>query len=113
MDLWVGLQLGHEKMLAKYRHEPPKGELVKNILGRPAELLGISNHLGTQPRIIVPKEFCEALTLHTHEDIHHQNHQKVTHVLKPCITGPAWIETSSTLYQNAKRIEGAQYDAGI
>ena len=94
-------------------HEPPEGELIKNISGRPAELLGIPNHLSAQPRIIVPKEFCEALTLHTHEDIHHQNHQKVTHVLKPCITGPAWIETSSTLYQNAKRIEGAQYDAGI
>ncbi len=64
-------------MPTKYMHEPPEDELVKNIPGRPAELLmGIPNHLGTQPRIIVPKNFCEALALHTHEDIHHQNHQK-------------------------------------
>jgi hypothetical protein len=33
--------------------------------------------------IIVPKRYCEALTIHTHEDIHHQNNQKVTHILKP------------------------------
>jgi hypothetical protein len=45
MDLWVGLQLNHEKMPTKYMHEPPEGELIKNILGRPAELLGIPNHL--------------------------------------------------------------------
>ncbi len=36
MELWVGLQLGHEKMPTKYKHEPPEGELIKNILGRPA-----------------------------------------------------------------------------
>jgi hypothetical protein len=55
MKLWIGLQLDHDKMPAKYMHEPPKGELVKNISGRPAELLGIPNHSGTQPRIIVPR----------------------------------------------------------
>jgi hypothetical protein len=88
MDLWVGLQLGHENMPTKYKHEPPEGELIKNILGRPAELLGIPNHLGTQPRIIVSKDFCEALTLHTHEDIHHQNHQKDTHIVKPLYYWP-------------------------
>jgi hypothetical protein len=60
MDLWVGLQLNHEKMPTKYMRGPPEGELIKNIPGRPAELLGIPDHLGTQPRIIVPKDFCEA-----------------------------------------------------
>ncbi len=88
IESWVGLQLEHEKIPAKYMHEPPEGELIKNISGRPAELLGIPNHLGTQPRIIVPKTFCEALTMHTHEDIHHQNHQKVTHILKPSYYWP-------------------------
>jgi hypothetical protein len=76
VELLVGLQLDHEKMSAKYMHEPPEGELIKNISGRPAELLGIPNHLGTQPRIIVPKTFCEALNMHTHEDIHHQKPSK-------------------------------------
>ncbi len=69
-------------------HEPLEGELIKNISGRPAELLGIPNHLGTQPRIIVPETICEALTMHTHEDIHHQHHQKVTHILKPLYYWP-------------------------
>jgi hypothetical protein len=89
VDLWVGSQLDHDKMPAKYMHEPPEGELIKNISGRPAELPGIPNHLGAQPRIIVPKTFCEALTMHTHEDIHHQNHQKVTHILKPLYYWPS------------------------
>ncbi len=70
MELWIGLQLDHEKITEKYMHEPPDGELIKNISGRPAELLGIPNHLDTQPRTIVPKTICEALTMHTHEDIH-------------------------------------------
>ena len=88
MEQWIGVQLDHVKMPAKFMREPPEGELIKNIPGRPAELLGIPNHLGTQPRIIVPKNICEALTMHTHEDIHHQNHQKVTHILKPLYYWP-------------------------
>ena len=87
-EQWVGIQKEQHKLPTKYEHEPPKGELVKGIPGRPAELLGIPNHLGVQPRIIVPKRFCEALTMHTHEDIHHQNHQKVTHLLKPLYYWP-------------------------
>jgi hypothetical protein len=43
IELWVGLQLEHEKMPAKYTHEPPECELIKNIPGRPVELLGIPN----------------------------------------------------------------------
>ncbi len=88
IESWVELQLEHEKMPAKYMHEPPEGELIRNISGRPAKLLGIPNHLGTLPRIIVPRTFCEALTMHTHEDIHHQNHQKVTLILKPLYYWP-------------------------
>jgi len=84
----VGIQKEQHKLPTKYEHESPKGELIKGIPGRPAELLGIPNHLGIQPRIIVPKRFCEALTMHTHEDIHHQNHQKVTHILKPLYYWP-------------------------
>jgi hypothetical protein len=53
IEQWVGSQLDHDKMPAKYMHEPPECELIKNISGRPAELLGIPNHLGAQPRIIV------------------------------------------------------------
>jgi hypothetical protein len=59
-----------------YTCEPSQAELNKGIPGHPAELHGIPNHLGTHPRIIVFKKLCEAITIHTHEDIHHQNHQK-------------------------------------
>ncbi len=47
VKLWVGSQLDHEKMPAKCMHEPPESELIKNISGRPAELLGTPNYLGT------------------------------------------------------------------
>jgi hypothetical protein len=83
VDQWVGPQLDHDNLPARYTCGPPKGELVRNIPGHPVELLGIPNHLEANPRIIVPKAMCEAITMHTHEDIHHQNHQKVTHILKP------------------------------
>jgi hypothetical protein len=79
---WVGSQLDHDNLPKKYTCGPPKGELIKNIPGHPADRLGIPNHLGAHPRIIVPKAVREAITMHTHEDIHHQNHQKATHILK-------------------------------
>ncbi len=47
----------------------------------PEGLLAVPNAEG-QPRIIVPPTEIKALILQTHEDIHHQNHVKVTHVLK-------------------------------
>jgi len=47
----------------------------------PEGLLAVPNAEG-QPRIIVPPSEIKALILQTHEDIHHQNHLKVLHVLK-------------------------------
>ena len=47
----------------------------------PEGLLAVPNAEG-QPRIIVPPSEVKALILQTHEDIHHQNHLKVLHVLK-------------------------------
>jgi hypothetical protein len=88
VDQWIGSQLDHDNLPTKYTCEPPKGELIKDIPGRPADLLGIPNHLGAHPRIIVPKAVREAITMHTHEDIHHQNYQKVTHILKPLYYWP-------------------------
>jgi hypothetical protein len=85
---WIGSQLDHDNLPKKYSCEPPEGELIKDIPGQPADLLGIPNHLGAHPRIIVPKAVREAITMHTHEDIHHQNHQKVTHILKPLYYWP-------------------------
>ncbi len=111
MELWIGLQLDHEKMPAKYMHEPPEGELIENISERPAELLGIPNHLGTQPRIIVPKTICEALTMHTHEDIHHQNHQKVTRILKPLYYWPGMDRDVERFISQLKHAEGARFAA--
>ena len=88
VDQWGGIQLNHDNLPAKYSHEPPKGELIANIPGRPGNLLGIPNHLGARPRIIVPRQYAEALTMRTHDDIHHQNHQKVAHILKPLYYWP-------------------------
>jgi hypothetical protein len=88
VDEWVGSQLDHDNLPKKYTCGSPKGELIKDIPGHPTNLLGIPNHLGAHPRIIVPKAVCEAITMHTHEDIHHQNHQKVTHILKPLYYWP-------------------------
>jgi hypothetical protein len=88
VDQWIGSQLDHDNLPKKYTCGPPEGELIKDIPGQPADLLGIPNHLGTHPRIIVPKAVREAITMHTHEDIHHQNHQKVTHILKPLYYWP-------------------------
>ncbi len=48
----------------------------------PEGLLAVPSLEG-QPRIIVPPREVKALILQTHEDIHHQNHVKVLHVLKP------------------------------
>jgi hypothetical protein len=62
--------------------------LIRNLHGRPAKLLGIPSYLGAQPWIVAPKKYCEALAMHTHEDIHHQNHLKVTHILKPLYYWP-------------------------
>ncbi len=108
IESWVGLQ-EHEKMPVKYMHEPPDGELIKNIPGRPAELLGIPNHLGTQPRIIVPKNFCEALTIHAHEGIHHQIIKKSRTFINHYIISPVWTGTLSDSYQSVKYAEGAQF----
>ncbi len=40
VDHWNGLQLDHDNLPARYSHEPPKGELITNIPGRPCDLLG-------------------------------------------------------------------------
>ncbi len=82
VDQWVGSQLDHDNLLKNYTCGPPKGELIRDIPGHPLIFLG------AHPRIIVPKAVREAITIHTHEDIHHQNHQKVTHILKPLYYWP-------------------------
>ena len=46
----------------------------------PEGLFAIPNKEG-QPRIIVPPAMVKPLILQTHEDIHHQHHIKVLHVL--------------------------------
>jgi hypothetical protein len=107
VDQWVGSQLDHDNLPKKYTCRPPK-EVIKDIPGHPADLLGIPNHLGAHPTIIVPKAVHEAITMHTHEEIHHQNHQKVTHILKPLHYwfGPEWTETWNDSSQSVKHAEG-------
>jgi hypothetical protein len=90
VDQWIGSQLDHDNLPKNYTCGPPKGELIKDIPGHPADLLGIPNHLGAQPRIIVSKAVREAITMHTHGTI-----------------GPEWTETWNDLSQNAKHAEGA------
>jgi hypothetical protein len=66
-------------MPAKYLNVQPKGNLIPMDSTYPEGLLAVPKG---QPRIIVPPAEVKALILQTHEDIHHQNHIKVLHVLK-------------------------------
>jgi hypothetical protein len=79
--LWVGKQLMHKNMPTKYQHMHLVGELIAMDSTYPEGLLAVPNAEG-HLRIIVPPSEIKALTLQTHEDIHHQNHFKVLHVLK-------------------------------
>jgi hypothetical protein len=81
ISAWVGKQLWHKNMPKKYQHMHPKGKLITMDSSYPEGLLAVPNAEG-QPRIIVPPTEIKALILQTHEDIHHQNHLKVLHVLK-------------------------------
>jgi hypothetical protein len=81
ISTWVGKQLWHENMPKKYQHMHPEGKLITMDSSYPEGLLAVPNAEG-QPRIIVPPTEIKALILQTHEDIHHQNHVKVMHVLK-------------------------------
>ena len=65
----------------KYMDNPPHGLLITQVDGYPEGLLAVPNPYGS-PRIIVPKSQVNALVLQCHEDIHHQSHIKVLHVLK-------------------------------
>jgi hypothetical protein len=81
INLWVGQQLRHANMPAKYLNVQPKGNLIPMDSTYPEGLLAVPNAEG-QPRIIVPPAEVKALILQTHEDIHHQSHLKFLHVLK-------------------------------
>ena len=81
ISTWVGKQLMHKNMPRKYQHMQPKGSLIATDSSFPEGLLAVPSPEG-QPRIIVPPSEIKALILQTHEDIHHQNHVKVLHVLK-------------------------------
>ncbi len=59
-----------------------EGKLIPMDSTYPEGLLAVPNAEKGQSRIIVPPIEIKALILQTHEDIHHQNHVKVTHVLK-------------------------------
>jgi hypothetical protein len=77
INLWVGQQLRHVNMPAKYLNVQPKGNLIPMDSTYPE-----GPNAEGQPRIIVPPAEVKALILQTHEDIHHQNHLKMLHVLK-------------------------------
>ncbi len=87
VDLWIGRQLNHEKLPAKYLYEAPEGELVTSIEGYPEGLLAIPGENGSL-RIIVPRYQIKALVLQCHEDIHHQSHVKVLYILRPLFYWP-------------------------
>jgi hypothetical protein len=92
INSWVGQQLRHANMPAKYLNVQPKGNLIPMDSTYPEGLLAVPNAEG-QPRIIVPPAEVKALILQTHEDIHHQNHLKVLHVLKATYYWPNYVGT--------------------
>jgi hypothetical protein len=81
LDLWVGRQLNHEKMPAKYLYEAPQGELTTSIDGYPEGLLAIPGDNGYL-RMIVPRYQIKALVLQCHEDINRKSHVKVLYILR-------------------------------
>ncbi len=64
VSLWIGHQLNHERMPAKYQHMAPEGELVASLDGYPDGLLAIPGNNNGPPRIIVPRSQIKALVLH-------------------------------------------------
>ena len=66
---------------------PPHGLLITQVKGYPDGLLAIPDKNGS-PRIIVPNSQVEGLVLQCHEDIHHQSHVKVLHILKSIFYWP-------------------------
>ncbi len=83
----VGKQLDHLNLPKKYQSVPPEGVLIPLAEDYPEGLFAIPNKEG-QPRIIVPSSMIKPLILQTHEDIHHQNHIKVLHVLRAAYYWP-------------------------
>jgi hypothetical protein len=65
----------------KYQSVPLERVLIPLAEDYPEGLFAIPNKEG-QPRIIVPSSMIKPLILKTHEDIYHQNHIKVLHVLR-------------------------------
>jgi hypothetical protein len=96
VSLWVGHQLNHKRMPKEYKHMPPDGELMVSLEGYPEGLLAIPNDDGS-PRIIVPRTQIKSLVLQCHEDIHHQSHVKVLHILKPLFYWPGMNDSIERL----------------
>jgi hypothetical protein len=87
VNQWIGHQLNHQRMPEKYMDTPPHGLLITQVNGYPDGLLAIPDKNGS-PRIIVPKSQVKGLVLQCHEDIHHQSHVKVLHILKSLFYWP-------------------------
>ena len=87
VNQWIGHQLNHQRMPEKFMDTPPHGLLITQVNGYPDGLLAIPDKNGS-PRIIVPKSQVEGLVLQCHEDIHHQSHVKVLHILKSIFYWP-------------------------
>jgi hypothetical protein len=94
-------------MPSKYQHMRPEGELIAMDGTYPEGLLAVPNTEGHLRIIVSPSEI-KALTLQTHEDIHHQNHFKVLHVLKAYYYWPNMtkdIEHWCTACQTLSKLE--------
>jgi hypothetical protein len=81
----------------KYMDTPPHGLLITQVNGYPDGLLAIPDRNGS-PRIIVPKFQVEGLMLQCHEDIHHQSHVKVLHILKSLFYWPGMSAEVERIY---------------
>ncbi len=82
------LELDRTNLPKKYQDVPPEGPLLITLAeDYPKGLFAVSNKEG-QPRTIVPILMLKPLILQTHEDIHHQNHINVLHVLRAAYYWP-------------------------
>ena len=80
---WIGNQLSDQPL-----PDIKTDALISSLEGYPDGLLAVPSTTGGKPRIIVPIREQKSLVMQTHEDIHHQGHQKVLHVLYPSFYWP-------------------------
>ena len=84
---WIGKQILNQQIPVRQQ-----SYLISSLEGYPEGLLATELEGSGNARIVVPVEYQQQLVLDTHEDIHHQGHQKVHHILYPLYYWPCMDE---------------------